>query len=269
MIQNYTNYVTYLNHWIKSNPGGGHGVRKKIAEVLRMQTSYLSQVLSGTVTLKEEYVIPLARYLNLDPLESDYFMALVGMERASSVELRRYYKEITERLRSKLQQAALKGSSTEVRAGEDISEYYSSWHYSAIHMMSLTRPISADYVLTQIKISKSKVDRILKFLLANGFVTYEKGLYKYTQKSIHLERNHKWVHQHHINWRLKAIDQMQLDTDKNLHYTSVAVCTAKDAEVIKNRLHETIREIRRTISEAQDEAVYAYSIDFYPLFAED
>lgn len=274
MIQNFNNYVNYLNHWIKSSPNGGHGVRKKIAELLNVQTSYISQVLSGTVTLKEEYVIRLSEFLNLEALESDYFIALVGLERASSVDLRKYYKEKAERLRSQLQQNALKDTASEPVASEDFGEYYSSWHYSAIHMMSLTRPLNAEIICAQINISKRKAERILKYLLTNGFVTYEKGFYKYTKKSIHMSKQHHWAYQHHVNWRLKSIEQMQIeqmqaDPERNLHYTSVAVFTDKEAEIIKNKFHELIREIRTTIAEAQDETVYVYSMDLFPLFFND
>jgi uncharacterized protein (TIGR02147 family) len=269
MIQNHNNYVTYLNNWIKSSPGGGHGVRKKIAELLNVQTSYISQVLSGHVTLKEEYVIRLSEFLNLDPTESDYFIALVGIERASSIDLRKYYKEKAERLRSQLQQSALKNTSTEPIVTNDFGEYYSSWHYSAIHMLSLTRPISVDDVCSEVNISKRKAERILKYLASQELVIFEKGFYRHNKKNIHLGRDHTWINQKHINWRLKSIEQMQINPEKNLHYTSVAVFTEKEAEIIKNKLHEVIRDIRATIAEAKDESVYVYSLDLYPLFSKN
>lgn len=267
MIENFKDYTTYLNHWIKAQPNDGFGLRKKISDHLGVQTSYFSQVLSGKVVLKEDYALVLNDYLRHDFIESDYFLTLVAIDRASSRGLKNYYQNKAQEIRAKLKQV-VNGQDQKVKILDQETQYdefYSSWAYSAVHALTALEGVTLATLKSQLGISETSAKKIIHYLTELGLVIKEENQFKHSGKGLHLSKDHKWVQRHHINWKIKTLEILQQSHPDDLHYTSVASFSAREAEIIKDLMRSLIQDVRSHISKAKDENVYYYSLDFFPV----
>jgi len=98
-IFDYECYKEYLNERIQSGPKRGRGVKKNLAEFLRCKTSLISAILSGDRDFSLDQAIQVSRFFSLGLLEKDFFIFMVGHEKAGTQELKDYYKEKLENYR--------------------------------------------------------------------------------------------------------------------------------------------------------------------------
>lgn len=90
-IFEYKCYKEYLNESIQSRPKRGRGIKKALAEYLRCKTSLISAILSGDRDFSLDQAIKASKFFSLTPDERDFFIFLVGKERAATQELKDYY----------------------------------------------------------------------------------------------------------------------------------------------------------------------------------
>ena len=100
-IFEYDDYKKFVDHRIKDFPSGGRGVFKSMAEAMKVPRSTLSQVFNGDRDLTFEQAIDLTSFLELSPLETDFFMALVERSRAGNMRLKAFAERKIEGLRQK------------------------------------------------------------------------------------------------------------------------------------------------------------------------
>jgi uncharacterized protein (TIGR02147 family) len=266
MIENFEQYAVYLNHWIRSQEKKGFGLRKKIADMLGVKTSYISQVLSGAVVLKEEYALPINALFQHTELEGDYFIALVSVDRATNHQMKQYYKKKAREIRERLKELVQATDLTKIIDHEALfEEYYSSWIYTAVHALSGVIGIDSEILKQKLQISDGTATKVLKYLAKMELIVQEGQYFRHSGLGLHLPKENKWVNRHHINWKIKTAETLNRGESRGLHYTSVATMSSKEMELVKQIIYATIQEIRHHIAKAKDEEVYCYSIDFYPV----
>ena len=249
-------------------PNKGYGIKSRLASHLNVQSTYVSQILSGTVTLKEEHALAMADFLNLDPQESEYFLTMVSYERAGTTQLKNYYQSKLSDLQSMLNQLVRKeeGSVEVADNNSDYERFFSSWMYGAITLICTFKPITAQELSALTNLDIDVIESILDCLIEAGFIEKSGNDFIHTGKDLFLPKGHKLLNQHHINWRFKSIDKIQVPEDKNLHYTSLISCSKEDAEDFKNKIREMIKDLRKDIKESNNEVVCCYNIDFFDVF---
>lgn len=92
VLLNFDNYRDYLRFYLKNLPHKGRGELSKIAKYLRINTTWLSQILSGTKQFNIDQAVELGTYLELSSLEIDYFILLVQYERAGNHKTKSFIK---------------------------------------------------------------------------------------------------------------------------------------------------------------------------------
>src|ERR1039457_5112175 len=101
MIFQFDSYQSYLKDYIKRLPKHGFGEAKKMAEHLKVSSTYMSQILSESKVLSLEQAISIAQYLVLNGIDADYFFYLVQKERAGSQEFKKYCEQKLQDLKQK------------------------------------------------------------------------------------------------------------------------------------------------------------------------
>lgn len=99
MITNFIDYRLFLRSYIQSLPKRGRGEISRLATLLDVNSTMISQVLKGTKKLTQEQVYNLSVYLKLTDFQTEYFMMLLQVDRAGSEELRRFWSERVFRLK--------------------------------------------------------------------------------------------------------------------------------------------------------------------------
>lgn len=263
-IFEYDNYKNYINGRIDNSPAKGRGLKLKLAEFLNCQTAFISQVLKGEPNFSLEHAVKLNSFFDHTKEESRFFLLLLQLERAGSLELQGFFKsEIKETLekRSDLKyRFDIKHSLKKV----DQQVYYSSWMYSCIHMMIAIPEFQTPQAISRhLNIPREKTIEVITFLEETGLVEKKGAHYEIGVTKIHLAKDSPQIQRHHTNWRMQAIRSIELNDSHDLHYSTVVSMAKADVPRIKETLIKAIEECRGVIRDSNEEKIQGICIDFF------
>lgn len=266
-------YREYLNKMSKDDSWGG---KSRWAEAICCQRAYISKVLNGHANFSIEQAWGLANYLELRKDEKEYFLNLVQFERAGTQDLKKYFKDILKKIRSENLILSKKFADEKKLPFEALAKFYSSWHFSAIHLyISIKGHVSSKLIANELNILREKVDEVIEFLFKTGLIIKElnrdskKVHVKVDFKSTFLARTSPFIINHHMNWRTKALYSLQQNLSDNIHYSAVVSLTKDDVVKIKKIIVNSIEDFRNIMSTTSNETqMHALAIDFIDLLAE-
>jgi uncharacterized protein (TIGR02147 family) len=262
----FKDYKSFVLARIEASPGGGRGLRRRIAEMARCQVAYVSHVLAGASHFNPEQSEAVARFFSLRADETEFFMLLVDRARAGTPELRQVLdgriRKCLDAYRLLKTRVILKG---EIRP-EDQAIYYSSWHYQAIRVL-LTIPgfRRPPEIARRLGLPLKRVTEILDFFLAKGLARESKDGYVPTQASVHLGSDSPLVSKLHSNWRIHALRSLEHNRPEDLHYSGVLTLAHADFEKVREIWTKALLESHRIIEPSREERICAMALDFYEL----
>jgi uncharacterized protein (TIGR02147 family) len=266
-VYDYKDYKKFLNDWIGLLPHKGRGQKVHLAQALRCQTPFISHVLSGDYHFSVEQTIDCARWMALDDDQTDYLVRLVLKARAGTRETENFFERQIQRKKSTETELKKRLKIKEGLSEEDQNQYYSSWHYAAVHMALLNPQLQSLAALQNyFQLPLTQLGKIIDFLARTKLVeTKPNGKIKNTARKIHLERNSPLIASHHTNWRLHAIDKIKEADRENLHYSSVMSLSAEDYDWVKSKISILLEEIVVKITDSPDEKLAAFCFDWFEL----
>ena len=243
------------------------GLKAKIAQALRCQPTYVSQVLHGSAQLSLEQADQLNRFFGHSEDESEYLLLLVQRERAGTPSLERFFAAKISELKSRRLVLTARLGTGQTLSKEDQSRYYSSWHYAAIHVaLSIPSLRSPSALAEHFKIPLKKVTTVLEFLVQIGLASPQGGGDFGTGPSaVRLGNDSPNILRHHANWRQQAIDSLDREELSELHYSGVLTLSQKDAGRLKDRMLERLKEDLEIVKASPEEELFCYCIDFFQL----
>jgi uncharacterized protein (TIGR02147 family) len=267
-IYSHTNYKQIVLEWMEHPANKKSSTRKKLAEAMNCQTPFISHVLSGDYHFSLEQTEACAHWMNLSESETNYFMYLVMWARAGTSSLKNHLFQQIKKMREEETVLKKKLKIEDILSPEAQLVYYSSWHYAAIHMALLIPELQTIDALTMhFKLSNKRILQLIDFLIKIGLVRESRGLLKVVKPMIHLEKSSPLLLQHHSQWRLKAIDELQsLSTGSTaLNYSGAIALSNDDYSWIKLRLSELLKEISERIKNSKDETVVCLNFDCFEI----
>ncbi len=261
----YLNYRKYLRDYIHSLNKKGRGELTKIAAHLGVNTTLLSQVLSGSRDFSLEQTISLCAYLDLTDLETDYFSTLVQLERAGTEQLRNYLKKKLENLRKeglKLSRRILHEKTL-----DDVSRahFYASWIYSAIHLFTSTQEngVSLEEISNRFRLSRAKVIEAMQFLINAGLCDEINNKFRMKVQSTFIEKGSPFLSRHHANWRMKSIQKSESIADTEMIYTSQVSLSRRDFDHIREGLSQFVKDAMKRVVDSPPEDLACLNIDWF------
>jgi uncharacterized protein (TIGR02147 family) len=264
-VYDYKHYKPYLLS--KVGPKNTRlGIRGAMARALKCQSTYISQVLYGRAQLSLEQGELLSEFLGHSRDENHYFLLLIQRDRAGTKRLEKYFTDqIEDIIARRLVLTERLGSKNQLTK-EAQSIYYSSWHYSAVHVALTVPELRTAKALSQFfRISLKRIKDVLDFLSNSGLANKVGDEYQVGDVQIRLGNSSHNIIKHHTNWRNQAIESLDREQPTDLHYSGVVSLSKKDVIKIKNQILEFIKETIDTIRKSEEEAVYSYCIDFFDL----
>lgn len=260
----YNNYKAYINERIEASPAKGRGIKLKIAEFLNCQTAFISQVLKGAPNFSLEQGVKLNKFFEHTKEEARFFLLLLQLERAGSLDLQEFFKaelkEIIEKRSDLKNRLDIKNSLKKI----DQQIYYSNWLYACIHMMIAIPEFQNPQAMARhLNLPREKIMEVISFLEETGLVTREGAHYKIGVTKIHLEKDSPQIQRHHTNWRMQAIRSIDINDSKDLHYSTVVSMSHNDVPRLKEILIKTIEECRSVIRDSKEEKIQSVCIDFF------
>lgn len=264
-IFEYNDYKDYL----RTSLGGEKkrtGLRAKAATAMGCQTAYLSQVLNGSAHISLEQGEKLNHHLGHSKEASHYFYLLIQRGRAGTPQLQAYFDEHIREIQSKRLDIKSRVVVNQEILPADQNKYYSRWYYLAIHVaLSVPQLRTVAALVRHLALPKELVQEVLSFLVYTGLAKETKGVYSIGSGHIHLGRDSENILKHHSNWRIKALESLDLEKESELHYSVVYSLAKKDALKIKDRIIEVVQENLKTVGPSQEEVLYCNTIDFFEI----
>lgn len=259
----YFDYRVYLQDYFASK-GQRSGEKSAFCKSAQIQTSFLSQVLSGQVDLSLEHAYRANQHFKHDRWASEYFLNAVQMARAGSAELRDYFKSKLEDLRDEQNKIANRVDTNIEFTDQQRAQYFSSWHYAAIHMMGTLKPARTLVgIAEELKLPLAAVQEVVDFLRIHGFLKLTGDRLVIGPSRIHLGSDSTYIKNHHTNWRLKAIQDLDKKDASSLHYSVTYSIARKDAELIKSKIVNLIQENIKIVEPSSEEVLMCSLMDFF------
>lgn len=262
-IYDFNNYHSFLSQWIKEQPRGGRGELSKLAASAKTSVSVLSVVLRRERNLTIDQACGIAKYLQFNNQQTDYFITLVQLGRAGSTESKSYFKEKVAQFRSAHKKLAnrlphQKMASTQVQA-----QFYSDWIYSAIWNLLAAGIQDRNQLAQRLTLSRSRVDQVIEFLLEGGLCRQVGTQFEVAVDRTHVDQSSPWVTNHHRHWRLKNLQSLSdLNHDQELSLTFPMTISKRDIREVRKRLVAFIESLDPLVRESECEACACLAIDW-------
>ncbi len=264
-IFEYSDYKGYLREFIQHQPGKGYGYRSRIAEVVRCNVAYVSQVLNQGAHFSLEQAEELNDLLGHSPSEREYFLLLVQVARAGTPKLKKQLHSQLTLLVEKNQVLKDRVDIKKTLSQLDQVRYYSSWQYAAVHILvSIPEFQTKEAISQRLGLSIDKVNQALEFLLSIGLIEQKGGRFLVGVTRVFLGNDSVMLEKHHANWRMKALESLGNPHERDLHFSNVVSLSRNDVLKVKERLIQGIEEARAMVRESKpDEEMYCLCLDFF------
>jgi transcriptional regulator with XRE-family HTH domain len=257
-------YKPFLLQLIRNAPHGGHGMRKKLAEAMGCQLTYVSQVLNGSRHLSVDQAEAAARFFGLDADEAECFIWLVEWERAGTVAARKFFLRLIERKRSEYLQLRNRVSISDDLKDSDKATYYGDPLYAAVHMaVTIPEYRTTEALVRRFRQPSERIKGILAFLKARGLVEERKGQLEPGSRYLFIEKKSPFILQHHSNWRMQALQSVARREEDSVHLSMVVSLSDKDAAVLRTRIGQFVEELSATIKVSREERLMVMNLDFF------
>lgn len=248
-IYDFDDYRNYLQKTIESLPLRGKGELKKIAQTLRVHSSFLSQVFSGKQNFSLEQTLSLAVHFSLDAGETEYLLGLVQMERAGNSELRKIFAQQLGRLKKSASETRDVSDTPIEISKSDRTTFYSAWYYSGVRLTtSISGCQNIESISKYLSLPQSVVERVAEFLINSGLCIQKGDQITIGPRRTHLEDDLSVRARNHLNWRIKAIERHSIEKPNDLFRTFPMSLNAEDAKVVRRLLLETIEKIEGVLA---------------------
>lgn len=266
VVFDFESYKTYLRAWLRAQPKEGHGFRRRMSLAIGTQTGFVTQVLSGPAHFSAEQIVALKDVLGLSVDEQSFLLLLLQKERAGTKNYRDHVDGQIAKVREDRKKLSVRLKATEFPSDVDQNLYFSSWIYSAIHVMITIRDYqnSALKMAEALKIPLTQVNEVLEFLVRTGLVqTTPKG-YQTGTARVHLGTDSPYLRRHHTNWNLQALqDILTQRLDQDLHYSSVVSLSKDDVPKVREIFTRALEDAKAIVRDSEGEKLYATTLNFF------
>ena len=228
-ILNISNYRSFIRFFLAKRSPKGRGEIGKLAKFIRVHSTFVSQVLAGTKDFNIEQSYAASEYLQLTKIEKKFFLLLVQKDRAGTKEVKNYFMNEIEELRSSMLTVATHLNKHSILTEEDGAIFYSSWHYSAIRLYcSIGAGKKLEDICQHFHLGRKKAINYLTFLEKTGLIFLQNELYKLGDIHTHLSGDSPFILKHHMNWRIKALQRHENIRSEEMAFTAPMSLAKKD-----------------------------------------
>lgn len=264
-VFDFTHYQAYLAASLPTT-GEKRGIRSMLAKHIGCRTSHITQVISGHTQLSLELASEIALFLKLSNEETHYFTLLVSKDRAGTKNLSDYYLDQLDTIKTQRLKVSNRVHSDTELSLHDAAEYYSSWHYSAIHILvSLPEVNTKNDIYNHVKLPMHIINKVLEFLVKKSIVKYDKTGLKTTGKRLHLKASDALITKHHTNWRLKAIEESGFENPANLHFSSIYSLSKDDGIKLRSMITNFLEQVEKTVKPSPPEKLNVLLFDYFSM----
>ena len=257
-------YREIIRHYTRLQPKKGRGQISKLSHHLGVNSTLVSQVLSGTRKLTEDQAYGVTEYFSFGQNQSYYFILLVQIERSGSPKFRNVLYRQIERLR--LEVAELKGRVDPAKklSFEEQAVFYSHWAYSAVRNLVAIEDENNIYKISErLGLSSSFVGTVVDQLLKYGLIVEEGGRLLKGPSSTYVPPESPLSIRHHQNWRQLSAHKVTQRKKSDFYFTAPLTISQLDRERIRQKIIDLVDETYKIVSESPSEEFLCLNIDLF------
>jgi uncharacterized protein (TIGR02147 family) len=259
----FEDYKKFVREKLKTFPRGGHGQFLRIAKLLSIHTTMVTHIFKGDSNLSVEQALALADYFALSPLETEHFVTMVQMARASNAQSRAYFRKQMSELKTRALNLSERLQARKSLSEADQAIFYSSWFYSGIRLLIATRDFKGPEEISEvIGLPLVTVARALEFLVSRRLVQQNGGKYEVGETLTYVGRDSPFVNKHHLNWRMKAIQQLDHVPDDELVFTNSIAISEADFQRVREEIVSFLERYKAIGDPSPSERLCFLTIDW-------
>lgn len=261
----FNEYKKYLINKLE-HKGARRGNKALLSQAINIQAAYLSKVLNGDAHLNLEQADLVNDFFLHSQEESHFFFLLLQKDRAGTKKLRKYFEDQLDEIKKRRLTLTQRLGKQEHLSDDEKLRYYSSWIFAAVHIaVTIPELRTKDQLAAFLGVSRKKIVETLEFLIKIGLVSQEGNFFLPGSNFIRLGNDSHNIIKHHTNWRLRAIESLDIESVEELHYSSVVSLSSYDVLKIKNAFLDFIKDQLSIIRESKEERLYSMCLDFFDL----
>lgn len=264
-IYEFDDYREFFKQYYALKLRNRRGYISAIAKILRVHTTFVSLVFRGLREFNLEHGAILASHLKLSVAETEFLLNLI-IQRKSGNHL------LTNFATAKIKNAQNSARAQEKKldfgldlSNEERSVFYSSWHYSAIHLFIASSKNGKELgeIIEYFNLSQVTLESALVFLLSTKLIVQSGNVYLAGADRISIGKEHPVLKSHLTNWRLKALQGFeQLSKDEIMLTTTMAI-SKSDFEALKALLLELVSKTSSAGEKTDSEQVACLNLDLF------
>jgi uncharacterized protein (TIGR02147 family) len=266
-IFNFSDYRRFLREQLEKISNGKRGQVVALAAHLRVNSTLVSQVFSGLKDFTTEQAADIADYLGLTPLESEYFILLVQIERAGTARLKSHFKSRLAEIKASSKKIDQRVEKDRALSEQEKAVFYSSWIYSAIRLYcSLSdEGQTLERISEQFDLSRAKASELVRFLVGAGLCEKKHEAYFMRAQRTVLENNSPFSVRHHTNWRLKALQKADSLSEAEFMFSAPFSISHEDLAQFRESLLVLIKELYARVKDSKAETLACFNVDLVKL----
>lgn len=248
---------------------GKRGYQTSLAAAAKCQKSQFSQVLGGKMHLNLEHGARLAETWGLTPPEAQYFLTLISRARAASAPLRRALSKQLEVMRehaSDLQRRFRAASLEQDRRGKLETEYYLSWRWQVLHVLSgLDSHETLATLAQRTGLAATEVAEALRGLEELGLVQRQNDRWMTAEANLHLQKTSALITAYHLIHRHQAVERIRRNplAEGELHFSALLSLDKTTYERFLERMRALLTEFRAAAIAAPADRACAVAMDLF------
>lgn len=267
-IYEYSDYRVFLRERVEA----GKVSRTKLtyaqlAKAMRIQRSYLSQVLSGAHTLNADQLYLAAEEIGLSEKEREFLLLLLEIDR-SQVPGRRdqLVKRCAELREEHTRSEHYLTSDLFVKESLQDNEYFQDPLTALVHvfLMIKTYRTNPPKLAAKLAISAERLEATFKILERAGMLKYTAQGIDVCVRSLHLAKTSPLTAYHGTYFRHHGIAELQNRRDENSYFfTTTFSATEGTRERIRLAFLALLREASSWIAGAKEEQAFQLNFDLF------
>ena len=264
-IFEFSDYRAVLSAQISLN-ASIRGYQARLAEAAGCKRSFLSQVLHSNVNLTPDHGIGLCDFWKLDEDQTDWFMELLAEARAGTIQMRKLCRRRLDALKKKRANLTERFKPSRLLSKEAQAEYYSSWYWAAIHIVTCIPTCqTVQQISSRLQLRDGLVHKTLISLEKMGLVIQKGKGWQVAESDLHVPKASKLNIANHVNWRQRAISDIQIGEEDSLHYTAVHALAVKDIPKIRREADICYSGTREIVKPSPEEEIVCLTCDLFRL----
>lgn len=264
-IFEFDDYKAFLTQFLNSDRSL-RGTQSAMARHLQCQPASLYQILKNKADLTEEQALRMTSFLKFDVDQRDYFLNLVRLGKASSVDLRAFFSSELARLKRARLNLKNRVDANEPVSDEAFWEYYVSTPIPAkIHVLTSSKKFQTSKAIAQrLSIDEDVVLATLRRLLQKELVSFRNEKWSFMNRSIHFAKESKQNQRLQINRRVEALSAVIAASDSEaVHFSSHFTIDASSLEKLHRIIADFVKSSQKVIHAGGTDESYVLNIDLF------